>query len=240
MKNTLKDKIKKRRKTVTVVSVILALLVVLLITYLIFDKFFSHGRSAEDFKEYILSYGYAGVFVAIGIQMLQIVVALLPGEFIEIGIGYSYGAVLGTIICMTGIAIASSFIFVLTKKWGIRLVELFTDPDKINRLRFINSDKKLYKFLFILFIVPGTPKDLITYFAGLTRISLSKFLVISLVARAPAVITSTLGGHYLWDENYLMAGIIFAVTAVISLGGIKFYSVITKHRQKRKDEKQDV
>ena len=237
MKDRIRESLKKRKRAVTFFSVILGTAVILFITWLIFVKFYSYSKSAEDFKEFIASYGYAGMFVAVGIQMLQVVVALLPGEFIEIGLGYAYGAVGGTVLCLIGTALASTLVFALTKKWGIRLVELFTDPDKINRLRFINSEKKLDMFIFILFLIPGTPKDLLTYFAGLTRLTLGRFLVISMIARIPSVITSTMGGDFLGDGNYIPAIIMFAVTAGISIIGLKIYTAILNRKEKRKNMK---
>ena len=229
-----RDALKRRKQAVNILSVIAAVLLILFITWLIFVKFYSYSKDPEDFKVFINSYGYAGMFVAVGIQMLQVVVALLPGEFVEIGLGYAYGSLGGTIICLLGTALASILIFLLTKKWGLKLVELFTDPDKINRLKFINNEQKLKKTVFILYLIPGTPKDLLTYFAGLTKLTLSEFLAISTIARIPSVVTSTWGGHLLGDGNYVKAGIIFAVTALLSLLGIKLYSIIVSRRHKNR------
>ena len=237
MKDRLKETLKKRKQAVTIISLILGTALILFITWLVFVKFYSYSRNAEDFKTFIASYGYGGIFVATGIQMLQVVIALLPGEFIEIGLGYCYGVIGGTVICLTGTALASILIFSLTKKWGIKLVELFTNPNKINSLRFINSERKLDLAIFILYVIPGTPKDLITYFAGLTRLTLGRFLVISMIARIPSVITSTMGGDFLGDGNYIPAIIMFAVTAGISIIGLKIYTAILNRKEKRKNMK---
>lgn len=132
-----------------------------------------------------------------------------------------------------GVAIASAMIFLLTKRLGVKLVETFISREKIDELRFINSEKKLKRLIFILFFIPGTPKDLFTYFAGLTRIKLSEFLVISLIARIPSVVSSTIGGHIIGQENYLSAIILFAVTGLVSLGGMAVYTQIVKRHEKR-------
>ena len=228
----------KRKHTVTVISVIIGFILVLFLTWLIFVKFYRYGKSAEDFKVFINSYGYLGIFVALGIQMLQVVVALLPGEFVEIGIGYCYGAIGGTAICLIGTSLASVLVFALTKKWGIRLVELFTDSKKIDRLRFINSEKKLDLVIFLFFFIPGTPKDLLTYFAGLTRMTVGRFLVITTIARTPSVVTSTIGGDFLGDGNYISAIVMFAATAVVSLIGLKIYTAILNKKEARRSQRQ--
>lgn len=239
MKDKLIEKVKTRKRLFTVISLILGLLVVLFLTWLILVKFLSYSRDAEDFKAFINSYGFAGIFVAIGIQMLQVVIAVLPGEFIEIGLGYCYGAIGGTVICLLGTSLASILIFSLTKKWGIKLVELFIDHNKIDSLRFINSEKKLDFVIFLLYVIPGTPKDLLTYFAGLTRLTPGRFLVISTIARIPSVITSTMGGDFLGEGNYIPAIIMFAVTAGISIIGLKIYTAILNRKENRKHRKNE-
>ncbi len=189
----------------------------------------------EKFKTYIDSFGWKGYLVAFGIQVLQVIVALIPGEFVEIGAGCAFGWLGGTLICMSGVALASALVFMLTKKLGLRMVELFVDPSKIDSLRFLNSEKKLKRTVFLLFFIPGTPKDLLTYFIGLTRITLSEFMAISLIARIPSLLSSTLVGHYVIEQNYLTGIIIFAITGAISLIGIIVYNKIVAKKQKPSD-----
>ena len=79
-----------------------------------------------------------------------------------------------------------------------------------------------------MFFIPGTPKDLITYFIGLTRISLKDFLAITLFARIPSVVSSTVGGNFIGEKRYIEAVILFVVTAFVSLIGIKLYNILLK------------
>ena len=188
--------------------------------------------SPEEFKAFIDSYGWKGRFVALGIQVLQIVIALIPGELVEVGTGSAFGAVEGTLICMIGVAAASSLVFLLTRFLGVRLVEIFISREKIDELRFINSEEKLKRMIFLLFFIPGTPKDLLTYFAGLTRIKLHEFLIISMIARIPSLVSSTIGGHFIGQSRYVEAIILFVVTGVVSLIGMKVYSIIVKKHKK--------
>ena len=81
--------------------------------------------------------------VALGIQMLQVVVSLIPGEVVEVGMGYAFGAIEGTLLCLVGVALASTVVFLLVKTWGLRAVELFVSREKIDSLRFIRSEKRL-------------------------------------------------------------------------------------------------
>lgn len=224
-----------RRRIVGVVSLAVVLALCTLVTIFVCNLL-GKVNSPEEFRKYIDSFGWKGRFVFLGLQILQVVVALIPGEVVEVGAGYTFGAVEGTLLCMAGVAVASSIIFLLTKKLGIKLVEAFISREKIDELRFINSDTKLKRTIFILFFIPGTPKDLFTYFAGLTRIKLHEFLAISLIARIPSVVSSTIGGNLFGTKDYFSAVILFVVTGLVSLGGMALYSKIINHHKKKEQQ----
>ena len=131
-------------------------------------------------------------------------------------------------------ASSSSLIFLLVKKVGISLVELFIPREKIQLLRFINSEAKLKRIVFLLFFIPGTPKDILTYFVGLTDMKLSEFLAITLIARIPSVLSSTISGQMLGDEHFMTAGIVYAVTGAVSILGYYVYQRILKIKQQHK------
>ncbi len=224
----------KRRKLIGGIFLLLFFLLIALLTYLFVEVFAPYLRSTEEFQAFLEAYGWRGRLILLGIQCLQVVVAFIPGEVVELSAGYAYGAVEGTLLCMAGVAISSSLIFLLTKKIGTPLVELFISREKISELRFINSEKKLKRLIFLLFFIPGTPKDVLTYFVGLTDIRLSSFLIISLVARIPSVVSSTLCGRLIGKQDYLNAVIVYAITAAVSLVGYLIYNKILHHHRQRK------
>jgi len=124
------------------------------------------------------------------------------------------------------------------KKFGIKFVGLFVSIDKINELKFINSEKKLKRFTFVLYLLPGTPKDLLTYFLGLTNLSVRDFLTITLFARIPSIVSSVVGGELIGNREYFKAIVLFIITAAISLIGLKIYKTITeKIKSKSKAKK---
>ena len=86
----------------------------------------------------------------------------------------------------------------------------------------------------ILFIIPGCPKDLLCYVAGLTRMKLSAFCIIATLGRLPAVIGTAVGGQAIEAGNYTMAVIAFAVTAAVSLVGMLIYSLIIKRKNSKR------
>lgn len=223
----------KRRKIFAVISVAAFVAVIILLTLLFIKVFAPYMQSTEEFQVFLEAYGWRGRLILFGLQCVQVIIALIPGEVIELGAGYAYGAVEGTLICMAGVALSSSLIFWLTKKFGTPLVELFISREKINALRFINSEKKLKRLIFLLFFIPGTPKDVLTYFVGLTNIRLSEFLIISLIARIPSLLSSTLCGGFLGKERYITAFIIYAITAAVSAVGYLLYNKFVSQKQKK-------
>ncbi len=228
----------KRRKIFAAISILLFAGIIILLSLLFIKVFAPYMRSNEEFRAFLDAYGWKGRLVLFGLQCAQVVIALIPGEVIELGAGYAYGAVEGTLICMGGIAVSSALIFYLTRKFGTPLVELFISRKKINELRFINSEKKLKRLIFLLFFIPGTPKDILTYFVGLTNIHLSQFLTISLVARIPSLLSSTLCGGMLGEKNYISALIIYAITAAVSICGYLLYSRFIVRRQSKNEKSQ--
>ncbi len=224
------------KRAAAIVSVTIFLAVTAAATYFCID-FFKKFSDPAEFKSYINSFGVYGRAAFLSLQIIQIVIAFIPGEVVQVGAGYAYGAFEGTVLCLVGAAAASAIVFLLVKKVGTKIVYLFVSREKMDSLKFLNDEQRLGRLIFILFLIPGAPKDVLTYLAGLTRIKLYEFLIISLAARTPALLLSTLGGSAVADRNYKQAIIIFSAAAVISAAGIKFYSTLTKRLRARHESK---
>jgi uncharacterized membrane protein YdjX (TVP38/TMEM64 family) len=239
LQNVENEKQIKRRKIVSVISFLLMIVFFAVITITVGKPLLAFVSNSEKFRFWVNSQGAWGYLTLIGIMCLQVVIAIIPGEVIEIGAGYAFGAIEGMLLCLIGAAIGSAIIFLFTKHFGIKMVEAFMSREKINSLKFIKDNKRLDLLIFILFFIPGTPKDILTYFVGLTPIKLRTFLILSSIARIPSVISSTIGGNAIGLKNYTFAIVVFAVTAAISLIGIFIYNKILKHNE-QKSEKNDI
>ncbi len=235
--NKLKDKkgekIKKSKRFFAAASIAVFVLTFAFLTYITVLWFDDIASSGVSFDEFIKGYGAFGIFVALGLQVLQVFVALIPGEFLEIGMGFTYGWFLGTILCLGGVAIGSSMIFLLVKRFGMRALEIFLPLEKINELGIISNEHRFKRLTFIIFFLPGTPKDLLTYFLGLTRMTLGEFLAITLAARIPTVASSTIGGNLIGEGEYVKAVILFVIIGIISLAGLKLYTVLMQKIRQR-------
>ena len=190
------------------------------------------AKEPEVFRQWVAGHGFWGMAAYTGMVFLQVLVAIIPGEPLEIAGGYAFGAVWGTVLCLLGAFLGSAAVFAVVRKWGVPLVEVFFPQDKLDKLTFLKTSPKRTALLWLVFTVPGTPKDLLTYAVGLTDIKFSRFLLIVSVARFPSVITSTIGGSALGMANYKFAIIVFALTAVISLAGIAIYNYICRKKGK--------
>ena len=219
----------RRRKILAGISLAVVVLLVVFVTLFVSRWLSSFSR--EDFRDYVRSFGALAPAVMLGLQILQVFIALIPGEIVESAAGFVLGPWLGTAVCYLGIAIASTLILTLTRRYGVQLVEVFVSREKINELRFLNTEQKRNTLIFLLFFIPGTPKDLLTYFVGLTDIRLRTFLLLSMVARIPSVLTSTFGGHLLGEERYIGAVILYGVTGLLSLLGLMGYNRYLKKKQ---------
>lgn len=225
------------KKVLAIVSLIIFILLMVFISFYVIMPLLDSFSQPEQFRDYINSYGIWSRLIFLGIQFLQVFIALIPGEIVEIGAGYTFGWFEGTLLCIAGTTIASGIIFLLVKKLGMRMVELFVDKEKIDNMKFLQQSQKLNNIVFIVFLIPGTPKDLLTYVVAMTKMKLTTFLAITSIARLPSVVSSTVGGSFIQKQDYLTAGIIFAVTLIVSAVGYFIYNrIVKKHNQKKQKE----
>ena len=191
-------------------------------------NFFNNPETIIGFIEEL---GVLGPIIFISLVVLQVVIAFLPGEPFEVAAGYIFGVIEGTIFCLIGIVIGTAIVYFLVKRFGRRVISVFFKEDQIKKLDNIKPSKLSY-VVFLLSLIPGTPKDLLTYFYGLTNIKISNLLLIVLFARIPSVITSVLAGYHLSEMNYKVSIIVFVISVVLGLIGIVLYNKITEMHSK--------
>ena len=230
---------RKRKQAVALVCLGLAVVVMVAIFWFVGRPMLQFVSQPDQFREWVDSHGLWGRVAFVGMMMFQVFVAIIPGEPLEIGAGYAFGVLEGTLLCVLATSLSGTLIFLIVKKFGMKFVTLFVSEEKIHSLKFLQNTRRLDLVAFLLFFIPGTPKDVLTYIAGLTPMRLSTWIFITTVARLPSVITSTVGGNALGTQEYLFAVIVFAATAVISGVGVLVYRKITQHHQKKEALRQE-
>lgn len=187
----------------------------------------------EKFRAWVDTHGFWGRAAFVGMMFTQVVLALLPGEPLEIAAGYAFGFWEGTLLCMLGIALASLAVFLFVRRYGLRAVRVFFSEEQIASVRFLQDPRRLTLLAVVLFLIPGTPKDVMTYCVGLTSMKLSTWMFIATLARIPSIITSTIGGNALGMQNYTFAIVVFVATVCISLIGLFVYRRLSRRHQGR-------
>ncbi|MBW5448715.1 TVP38/TMEM64 family protein [Cohnella sp. CFH 77786] len=176
--------------------------------------------SIDEFRDYILSTGKLGPILLIFYQLLQIIIAPIPGEVIQIAGGYIYGISFGTLYITVGMLLGAIVAFYFTRFLGRTFIERLLKKDKFKWMARMLDNKKISVFLFIIFIIPGLPKDLFIYAAGLTTIKPLRFFTILLVARFPWLLASVSIGSNIYQQNYLTTIIISGVSILAFILGL--------------------
>lgn len=225
-----------KKKIIQIVSLVIFIVVMLaatifaipLIKMLITDE--GRGQLASTVK----SYGALAPVIFVGLQIVQVVIALIPGEPFEIVAGILFGSIGGFILCLIGVMIGTVIVFYLVKLIGQPIVSAFVDNKKINNLKILNNEKNLETLIFILFLIPGTPKDAITYVVPLTKIKPMKYFILATLARIPAILSSTIVGSTIESGNWVLSVVIFIITGIIGLLGIFLNDKLMKRIRKSK------
>jgi uncharacterized membrane protein YdjX (TVP38/TMEM64 family) len=194
--------------------------------------FFIHK---EKIIHFLMSFGPFSVLMFVCLQVLQVVVAFIPGEVTGFIGGYLYGPVLGTIYSMIGLAIGSWLAFVLSGAFGMPFIERFVNPQIIRRYDFFMEHQGMF-ISFLLFFIPGFPKDALCYILGLSHMKTTTFLVISLTGRLLGTVLLSLQGSYVRKDQDLGFFIILAITGLIFLVG--YFSVEKRLKEFRKKRRE--
>ncbi|NFV13475.1 TVP38/TMEM64 family protein [Clostridium sp. FAM 1755] len=211
-----------KSKNVLILRILLALLSIGVIALTI--KYLPHilevTMSLDKFREYIISTGRFGTLLFIFFQILQTVIAPIPGEVIQVAGGYIYGMTFGLIYTVLGMLLGAIMAFYFTRLIGASFIEKLIKKKKSQWILDIMDSKKFTIILFIFFIIPGLPKDFLIYVAGLTPIKPMKFFGILLIARLPWLLTSVIIGANIHNRNYISLIVIALIVLVLFILGI--------------------
>ncbi len=208
----------------------LMILTCVLIWPLLSDLFQPGG--IQRIIEQVRSAGVVGFLILLGMQFLQIVVAFIPGEVVQVAAGVLYGPWIGALLILIGCIISSAFIFALVHKLGAPFVQGIVPTKYLEKFRAFEKSGRLNIVVFILFLIPGLPKDVFTYLVPLTDIKMSTFLLLSNIGRIPGIIMSTYAADKFIEGNYAESIMVFLVVGGIGLLGIIFQKRIMAFLEK--------
>lgn len=204
-----------------IAGVLLAAIIIILIV--VGRPLLEVAKDSETLEAYIESRGAAGVWIYMLLVILQIFAAVVPGGPFEIAGGFLYGPFRGALICDLAMTAGSTMVFLLSRHLGMRFVRLYFSEEQIQSVRFLHSSKRSTAFIFLLFLIPGTPKDLLSYVIGMTDMALPTWIFITGVGRFPSILLSSIGGYVLENRRYGLFVLILLIFAVLSVGGLWYY-----------------
>ena len=172
-----------------------------------------------QFKEKITQSGIIGVLILFGLELAQVILAILPGEPIEILAGICFGPIWGTIFLMVSVFIVTCIIYFFVKKFGRDFIYEFFPKEKVDKLensKLFKDEKKIELVMIILFLIPGTPKGLLVYIGALLPMKSSRFIAISTLLRFPSIISSTIAGDNIIEGQLKASILAYAITFLIT------------------------
>ena len=209
------DKGRDIQQIIKISALILIVIVGTLLAIKYTPDFLRLAANPDALKNVLSSYGAVGILIFIVIQIIQVIIAFLPGELTQLAGGYIYGTALGTVYSMTGITIGSIIVFFTSRFLGSSLLSLVMSKELLEKLSFLINSPKSELIMLILFIIPGMPKDSLSYLAGITPVKPLNFLVISSLARLPALFVSSYVGANLQQGNLAVVIIIAIISCLL-------------------------
>lgn len=249
-KSELRQKVQQRQVSVFGVSISQAVLIraisllvffaimvglVYLFTLHFGNLFTAEGRATliADVK----SAGPLGVLVLLALEIVQVVVAFIPGEVVQMVAGMMYGPWLGTGIILLGCFLSMWFVYEMVHRLGQPFVESVVSTKYLDKFHKFEQSGKLSVVVFLLFLIPGLPKDVFTYLVPLTSMPRNEYLAIAMVARTPGIFMSSHAASGLINGDIMQSVIIFAVLAVLGILGIVFKDRIMDFFHREGDSK---
>lgn len=212
-----KEKLKKY-----IVNGLLAALTIVVIgfAYYEFSKEFTIFRDPDKIRDLILSFGHYSILAFIMLQVLQVVIFFIPGEVVQIAGGYIFGPIIGGAASFTGIMLGSMIGYFVSKALGKKYINGLIEKNNLTKLKRILDAGSNNIAVFIIYFIPGIPKDILVYVAGISNVRFTDFIIYSSLGRLPWIIASAVFGHGINEGNYAITIAIALISGALFLLGI--------------------
>ena len=216
----------KGKKVNIIINIIALILIISFLIWLYINyheklELLKTEQGRDEFINILQGTGIFGSIILIFIQALQVVVAFIPGEFVELVSGAMFGPIVGLIICLIGLNLGTLIIYGLVKLFGRPFVNENT-KDKKFKFEFLNDPNRSLIIMFFIFLMPGIPKDILIYPVPLTNVKMWKFMIVSSIARIPSVISSTFIGASIIEGDYITSIIVSVIFFILGVLGLVF------------------
>jgi uncharacterized membrane protein YdjX (TVP38/TMEM64 family) len=224
LKQKKKNKIRSQVKIVTAILKLVLLIGIIigvpLYLYFYQPHLLDRFSSIENVQDFFRQYQAQSVLVYIGLQILQIVICIIPGQWLQLAAGYMFGFWMGYLYSIIGAAIGSVLTYYLAKLLGHDAIHLIFGEERVKRFVKNLNSKRAIIVVFLIFLIPGVPKDLCNYAAGISEMKLKPFLVVSIIGRSPGMMGSLLIGRQIEHGDYTGAIIIAVIAVLLCIAGV--------------------
>lgn len=218
------EKRKKRIRTIVSVLKLLILFGIVIgvpvYVYFTCPELVDRFKSLDEINKLLKQYKTASIFIYIGLQVFQIIVSILPGQALQFAAGYAYSFWFGFLYSIVGVALGTVITFYLARLLGKDALQVIFGEEKFTRFVHTLNRKRSFVVLFVIFLIPGIPKDLFTYAAGVSEIRMIPFLLLSLIGRTPAMIGSIMMGSMFHNGSYFGLIILGTAAVILCIAGI--------------------
>lgn len=221
----------------------LLFVLIFLFVFIFRQEIWNIFSSPERLKAWIKSGRILAPLLFAGLQALQVAVFIIPGEVPQIAGGYLFGIWDGILLSIAGITAGSIISFYLARILGVPFIHSIFKPEQVKKTEQLIISPRSKLAFFLLFLIPGIPKDILCYIAGLSPMKIYTFLIISTAGRLPGIIGSVLMGDAAAGKRWIFAGIIFTVAVILFFTGFIYReklerwisSLSRKSKKKEKD-----
>lgn len=212
-------------KFIGLIGFFVVMIVVVAALWPYLSEVFEEG-GLERLTDRVRNAGWGGILILEAVQFIQVVVAFIPGEVVQLAAGIIYGPWWGAVIILVGCIISSAAVFMLVHWLGAPFVHDMVPKKYMDKFRQFENSGKFNVIVFLLFLIPGMPKDVFTYITPLSDMRLGTFLAITNMARIPGIVVSTYAADGLMEGRIWESVAIFLVLAGIAGFVLIFYNKI--------------
>lgn len=204
----------KRSAAKIILSIALVVLAIALTYFFIEHNLYKVFINKQKALKFVRSFGEYSVLIFVVLQMLQVMIPPLPGDVSGIIGGYLYGSILGTVYSTIGLVLGSCLAFGLARIYGLPFVEKALNPEKIKKYdHFMTHQGAMISF--VLFLMPGFPKDFLCYIMGLSHMSWREFILVSTFGRLFGTVLLSVIGSFVRNHQKVPLLIILGIAAIL-------------------------
>lgn len=216
----------KLKKLFTVLKLLALLLIIVAVPVyiLVFHQdWLAVMSDLDQMRALIAQYkGIEAAFIYVAAQIIQIIISVIPGQALQIAAGFMFGFPIALGLSVIGAIVGTVITYYLGKVLGRDAMHLIFGEEQISRYVAQMNSRKAAAIVFLIYLIPGIPKDVVSYAAGVSSMKLRPFLLLSLVGRLPGMIASLLIGKQIFDGDYHVAIIIAVIATVLFILGLVF------------------